>query len=159
MLAAREIHAQRAETADEVLIQLDTIGGRDTAALTQLERAGARLLASGSLTTTLQTYLKKQQGLVQQELATRRVLARLAGEEPGPTPPEPAAVAPAARPAAAFAGPLPLPSQRRPRAASPAPEAAADERPRDEARGAGNEWRGETSDGAAPHRASGGTPA
>ena len=87
MRAAREIHARRAETADEVLIQLDSIASRDTAALTQLERAGARLLASGSLTTTLQTYLKKQQGLVQQELATRRVLARLAGEEPEPTPP------------------------------------------------------------------------
>ena len=96
MRAAREIHAQRAETADEVLIQLDTIASRDTAALTQLERAGAALLASGSLTSALQTYLKTQQGLVQQELATRRVLARLAGEEPEPTrPPEPAAVAPA----------------------------------------------------------------
>ena len=34
MRAAREIHAQRAETADEVLVQLDSIGGRDTAALT-----------------------------------------------------------------------------------------------------------------------------
>ena len=79
MRAAREIHAQRAETADEVLVQLDSIATRDTSALAQLERAGARLLASGSLTTpALQTYLKKQQGLVQQELATRRVLARLA---------------------------------------------------------------------------------
>ena len=99
MRAAREIQAQRAETAEtaEVLVQLDSIATRDTSALAQLERAGARLLASGSLTTTLQTYLKKQQGLVQQELATRRVLARLAGEEPEPTPPEPAAVAPAAR--------------------------------------------------------------
>ena len=82
MRAAREIHAQRAETADEVLIQLDTIASRDTAALAQLERAGGRLLASGCLTPALQAYLKKQQGLVQQELATRRVLARLAGEEP-----------------------------------------------------------------------------
>ena len=80
MRAAREIHAQRAETADEVLIQLDSIATRDTGALTQLERAGARLLAGGSLTPALQAYLKKQQGLVQQELATRRVLARLAGE-------------------------------------------------------------------------------
>ena len=88
MRAAREIHAQRAETADEVLIQLDTIASRDTSALAQLERAGARLLAVGSLTPSLQAYIKKQQGLVQQELATRRVLARLAGEEPEPTPPE-----------------------------------------------------------------------
>ena len=47
---------------------------------------GARLLAGGSLTPALQAYLKKQQGLVQQELATRRVLARLAGEEPEPAP-------------------------------------------------------------------------
>ena len=102
MRAAREIHAQRAETADEVLIQLDTIASRDTSALAQLERAGGRLLSSGTLTPALQAYLKKQQGLVQQELATRRVLARLAGEEPEPTPPEPAAaVAPAARPAKA----------------------------------------------------------
>ena len=69
MRAAREIHAQRAETADEVLVQLDSIATRDTSALAQLERAGARLLASGSLTTTLQTYLKQQQGLVQHELA------------------------------------------------------------------------------------------
>ena len=76
MRAAREIHAQRAETADEVLVQLDSIATRDTSALAQLERAGARLLASGSLTPALQAYLKKQQGLVQQELATRRVLAR-----------------------------------------------------------------------------------
>ena len=54
MRAAREIHAQRAETADEVLVQLDSIATRDSSALAQLERAGARLLAGGSLTPALQ---------------------------------------------------------------------------------------------------------
>ena len=47
MRAAREIHAQRAETADEVLIQLDTIASRDIAALAQLERAGSRTGTGG----------------------------------------------------------------------------------------------------------------
>ena len=71
MRAARDIHAQRAGTADEVLVQLDTVAGRDTNALRHLEEAGARLLASGTLTPALQAYLAKQQGLVRRELAAR----------------------------------------------------------------------------------------